>query len=376
MAKKRMFSPGITVDSDKFDEMPQGSRLLYFYFGMRADDDGFIANPKTIMRAGGFSEDDLKLLIAKKFVIPFESGVIVIRHWRIHNSIRADRYTETLYQEEKAQLAEVNGMYLLIDIEVNREKVPENNLSDSGNQLATSWQPNGYADKIRLDKSSSETTTETTISTTTSSADNADSETSEIPTLEQVKAYIEQINSPVSAERFFEINETRNWKYKGEPINWKALIRIWEKIEKNPEPEKKKKPVPSHNAEAKELFEVYGMLCPSLPKAQRLTADRKKAVSHILNKGYTVEQIKQAFRMAEESPFLRGEKTQFHADFDWFFKKDKSGRDNLLKILEGKYTDSKPAQNQPSAQQEQPLSEEDKRFFKLFKQRGDGKHGF
>ena len=370
MAKKRMFSPSITVDSDKFEEMPKDSRLLYFYFGMRADDDGFIANPKTIMRAGGFSEDDLKLLIAKKFVIPFDSGVVVIRHWKINNYIQKDRYAETLHQEEKSQLVTINGTYMLIDIEVNRESVPE---LPEINSLDTTCIQNGYAGKERLDKSSLETTETTTISTTASSAD---SETSEIPTLEQVKAYIEQINSPVSAERFFEINETRNWKYKGEPINWKALIRIWEKIEKNPEPEKKKKPVPSHNAEAKELFEVYGMLCPSLPKAQRLTADRKKAVSHILNKGYTVEQIKQAFRMAEESPFLRGEKTQFHADFDWFFKKDKSGRDNLLKILEGKYTDSKPAQNQPSAQQEQPLSEEDKRFFKLFKQRGDGKHGF
>ena len=96
----------------------------------------------------------------------------------------------------------------------------------------------------------------------------------------------------------------------------------------------------------KEIFESYGTLCPSLPKALRLTADRKKAVSRILDKGYTVEQIKQAFRMAEESPFLRGERNQFHAEFDWIFKKDRDGKDNLLKILEGKYADNKPTQNQ------------------------------
>jgi len=87
MAKKRMFSIEI-VDSDAFLEMPTSSQLLYFHLNMRADDDGFINNPKKIMKFIGSADDDIKLLIAKKFIIPFESGVVVIKHWRIHNYIR------------------------------------------------------------------------------------------------------------------------------------------------------------------------------------------------------------------------------------------------------------------------------------------------
>lgn len=356
MAKRRMFSPGITIDSDAFGDMPHDSQLLYFYLALRADDDGFVANPKAVMRMGGFSEDNYKILVTKKYIIPFDSGIVVIRHWKLNNYIQKDRYTETLYQEEKAQLTVINGTYMLIDIEINRKSVPE---LPEINSLDTTCIQNGYADKVRLDKNSLETTT------TTSIAD--DSENSEIPTLEQVKAYIQKIGSPINPEQFYDEQQKSNWQLNGKTISWKALVRIREKFGKDQKPKKQKKPVPSHNAEAKELFEAYGTLCPSLPKAQRLTADRKKAVSQILNKGYTVEQVKQAFRMAEESPFLRGERNTFHADFDWFFKRDKSGRDNLLKILEGKYTDHSPKQNQPFSQQNQPRSEEEEKFFSLWK---------
>lgn len=103
MAERRMFSKTI-IDSDAFLDMPQSSQLLYFHLAMRADDDGFINNPKSIMRNVKCNEDDLKLLIVKKFLIPFESGVVVIKHWRIHNYIRSDRYKETKYKEEKASL--------------------------------------------------------------------------------------------------------------------------------------------------------------------------------------------------------------------------------------------------------------------------------
>ena len=103
MAERRMFAKTI-IDSDAFLDMPQSSQLLYFHLAMRADDDGFINNPKSIMRNVKCSEDDLKLLILKKFLIPFNSGVVVIKHWRIHNYIRGDRYKETKYKEEKSTL--------------------------------------------------------------------------------------------------------------------------------------------------------------------------------------------------------------------------------------------------------------------------------
>ena len=104
MAERRMFAKTI-IDSDSFLDMPISAQLLYFHLSMRADDDGFINKPKTIMRMIGSSEDDIKLLIAKKFLIPFESGVVVIKHWKIHNYIAKDRYTETKYKDEKAMLS-------------------------------------------------------------------------------------------------------------------------------------------------------------------------------------------------------------------------------------------------------------------------------
>lgn len=104
MAEKRMFSNKV-IETDAFLEMPDSTQNLYFHLSMNADDDGFVAKPKSIMRMTGKKEDDMRLLITKSFIIPFESGVIVIKHWRINNYLRADRYKETIYQEEKQQLS-------------------------------------------------------------------------------------------------------------------------------------------------------------------------------------------------------------------------------------------------------------------------------
>lgn len=111
MAERRMFAKTI-IDSDAFLDMPVTSQLLYFHLAMRADDDGFVNRPKSIMRMVGCKDDDANILIAKKFILPFESGVIVIKHWKIHNYIRNDRYVETKYKEEKSTLElDENGAY-------------------------------------------------------------------------------------------------------------------------------------------------------------------------------------------------------------------------------------------------------------------------
>ena len=113
MAERRMFAKTI-IDSDAFLDMPVTARLLYYDLSMRADDDGFINSPKKIQRMIGASDDDLKVLITKRFLIPFESGVVVIKHWKIHNYIQKDRYKPTVYQEEKALLCEKeNNVYSL-----------------------------------------------------------------------------------------------------------------------------------------------------------------------------------------------------------------------------------------------------------------------
>ena len=115
MAERRMFAKTI-IDSDPFLDMPLSTQALYFHLAMRADDDGFVNKPKSLMRMVGCKDDDLKLLFVKKFLIPFESGVVVIKHWKIHNYIRKDTYTETKYKEEKSTLElDENSAYRIAD---------------------------------------------------------------------------------------------------------------------------------------------------------------------------------------------------------------------------------------------------------------------
>jgi len=102
MAQRRMFSKAI-VKSEEFSVMPKSSQALYFHLGMEADDDGFV-HPGQVMRSGGYQEDDLKILLAKRFILGFDNGVIVIKHWLIHNLIQKDRYVETRYQDELKSL--------------------------------------------------------------------------------------------------------------------------------------------------------------------------------------------------------------------------------------------------------------------------------
>ena len=133
-----MFSLKI-VDSDLFLDMPLSSQCLYFHLSMRADDDGFVNNPKKIIKIIGANEDDLKILIAKGFVIVFEQEIIVITHWRINNFIRKDRYKPTLYENEVQSLSQTkNGMYIK---EVGCHLVAER---------LTSGQPS--IDKVSIDK--------------------------------------------------------------------------------------------------------------------------------------------------------------------------------------------------------------------------------
>ena len=175
MAEKRMFAKTI-IDSDAFLDMSLSTQALYFHLSMRADDDGFVNNPKKVQRMIGCSDDELKMLIAKKFIIPFESGVCVIKHWRIHNYIQKDRYKETVYKDEKAHLIlKNNKAYKYVDtpciqsvynletqIRLDKTRLDKNRLdktrleekADICRQLSSSWTSNGYGtlNKTLLDK--------------------------------------------------------------------------------------------------------------------------------------------------------------------------------------------------------------------------------
>ncbi len=142
MAERRMFAKTI-IDSDAFLDMPMSARLLYYDLGMRADDDGFVNSPKKIMKMIGASSDDLNVLILRKFIIPFEPGVVVIKHWRIHNYIRKDRYVETQYKEQREQLElDENNSYRLA--------------INSGVPLVNQRSTQDSIDKVSIDKDSIE----------------------------------------------------------------------------------------------------------------------------------------------------------------------------------------------------------------------------
>lgn len=196
MAQKRMFDKTIT-NSDEFIDMPDSSQNLYFHLSMNADDDGFVNNWKSIMRMTGHKEDDLKVLIAKNYIIPFESGVIVIKHWRINNYLRSDRYVETKYLEEKKQLyTDENSVY----------------------QRYTNGQPS--IDKYSIEENSIDKYIYNTPRF-------------KKPTLEEVEAYCKERGNQVNAERFMDFYESKGWKVGNQPMkDWKACIRTWERKDK------------------------------------------------------------------------------------------------------------------------------------------------
>ena len=129
-----MFSKDITT-SDAFREMPSSSQALYFHLGMEADDDGFLDNYKGLIRAINASDDDLKVLLSKRFLIIFPSKIIVVKHWLINNTVRSDRYHETKYLDEKrALIVKENGAYT----ELIKDGIP------NGNQMATQYRIEEY----------------------------------------------------------------------------------------------------------------------------------------------------------------------------------------------------------------------------------------
>lgn len=214
MAQKRMFSLAV-IDTDRFQEMPLSSQALYFHLGMHGDDDGFVSSPRKIARAAGANEDDIKLLIAKGFIIPFESGVVVIRDWRINNNLRNDRYHETIYLKEKARLTcNEAGAYLLVE-PVNAD----------GNQRLTLGIPNG-TERETEHSITKHNSTENTIETDKPSR----SPRFVPPSIDEIRAYGEEIGSSVDPERFFDFYESKGWLVgKVKMKDWKAAFRGWGK---------------------------------------------------------------------------------------------------------------------------------------------------
>ncbi len=205
MAERRMFAKSI-VDSDAFLELPAKSQLLYFHLAMRADDEGFISNPKSILRLTGCTEADMQKLVEGKYLIPFGRGILAIRHWKVHNYIRADRLKPTVYEAEKAMLlVEESGVYTLCQ-------------SSDGQVVAQD-----RLGKDRLGKVSSGQ--ESIGGCGGAEADPA----FRAPTLTEVMIYVKQKKYQVDPEAFLGFYHRNGWRVNGKPMkDWKGAVDLWQ----------------------------------------------------------------------------------------------------------------------------------------------------
>lgn len=209
MAQKRMFSLQV-VDTDRFTDMPTSAQALYFHLGMHGDDDGFVSSPKKIQRAAGCNDDDMRLLAAKGFIIPFDSGVIVITDWRLNNDLKNDRYKETIYQDEKAMLRpDKSGKYLL-----------GSNLVPDCIQIVSKVEPQHNITKHNI--------AEHNIEGAGKPPRSPKKEKFVKPTIEEVTAYCRENGISVDAARFCDFYESNGWKVgKSSMKSWQAAARNW-----------------------------------------------------------------------------------------------------------------------------------------------------
>lgn len=224
MAERRMFAKTI-IDSDAFLEMPTTSQLLYFHLAMRADDDGFVNKPKSLMRMVGCKDDDLKLLFVKKFLIPFESGVVVIKHWKIHNYIRKDTYTETKYKEEKATLElDENSAYRIA------ETSPLQLCDESVTSPST--QDRLGKERIGKDRLGEDRIVDEDINVPTKP-----SKRFIPPSVDEVRAYCGGRQNGIDPQRFVDYYTSNGWMVgKNKMKDWKAAVRTWEQKENRGKP--------------------------------------------------------------------------------------------------------------------------------------------
>ena len=198
MAQKRMFDKKV-VGSDKFLDLPNSTKALYFMAGMEADDKGFF-QPRKLQRMCGFSEDDFKLLIAKRYFIAFESGVMVVTDWNKNNWLDSRRVTETEYVDELNLLKLINQKYeFILENDYAKPMLSQNSIEEY------SIEENNKEEKVKRRKF-------------------------EKPTIDEIQKYCDERNNGINAEAFYDFYESKNWFVgKNKMQDWKACVRTWEK---------------------------------------------------------------------------------------------------------------------------------------------------
>lgn len=259
MAERRMLSSKI-ICSDAFTEMPFSAQALYLQLVMEADDDGFLNNARRIQRTIEATQADLDILLEKRYLLGFENCIVVIKHWRIHNQIRKDRYNPTHYQDEFNKLEiKPDGAYT------------EKKCCDHGTNPATTWQPNGnqMAPQVRLGKDS-------IVQDSIEEGEQHDSDESAPP--------------PVHID-----------------FDSEKVIKAMADAEKEV-------------VTCQQIVDLYHSICKSFPKIRTLSEARKKAIKARI-KTYSIKDFQTVFESAEASAFLKGANDRnWTADFDWLIK--------------------------------------------------------
>lgn len=212
MADRRMFTRKVT-DDDNFMSLSSSAQALYLHLSMSADDDGFCNQVSISMFKAHASVADLQQLLEKRYLYQFDNGVIVIKHWRMANALRKDRYTPTVFKEELARLElKPNGSYTF---------------SDNGCQLVASCLPQNRIDKNRIDKDR------------LGKYNKGESVRGEKadrfipPDANQVQEYCDSRNNGIDAQTFVDFYTSKGWMVgKNKMKDWKAAVRTWERNSK------------------------------------------------------------------------------------------------------------------------------------------------
>lgn len=217
MAERRMFAKTI-VDSDAFLDMPVTARLLYYDLAMRADDDGFNNAPRKVMRTIGASPDDLNVLVARKFVIPFDNGVVVIKHWRIHNYIRKDTYSATAYKDQREMLEfDENNAYRLKEANVENVNEPSTECQLLVDEPSTQDRLGKDREIIEADKPPKR-------------------EQFSPPSIQNVAEYCREKGYQIDPESFVAYYDSVGWMIgKKKMKSWKGAVVTWAKRERSSE---------------------------------------------------------------------------------------------------------------------------------------------
>jgi uncharacterized phage protein (TIGR02220 family) len=374
-----MFAKTI-IDSDAFLDMPLTTQVLYFHLSMRADDDGFINNPRKIQRMIGSSDDDLKLLVAKRFIIPFDTGVCVIKHWRIHNYIRGDRKKDTVYHKEMDSLEiKENGAYSLITTRtVDVPMIEATGETARQKAYAESSLPYSFEYKIKREFYGKPCPV--------CGAKMGPAVEDGIVTENRIPSV--QHNTPISKGGKHELGNISivclqcNVTLRDTPtgsLNADEVIEVWDRMSGNclptacqlpancptedrlgkdsigkvsieeeriEEPAKNLPSLPAPSESSKtipyeEVQNLYNSICKSFPKCTVMSNNRKRAIKARFSSGYKLEHFKTVFEKAEASSFMKGKNDRgWRATFDWMIADS-----SMAKVLDGNYDDNKGGKN-------------------------------